>query len=272
MAGSTVMARRSKQVEGTSRRRTVFIGRIILVVAIAAGWQVFVSTSPGFGRSVPTFIAVARAFLKELGEPSLWRAVSQTLTVTASGLGLCLLIGIPMGLVLASHRFLVTSTRFVIDFCRTVPPFAIIPLFLLTMGPTARMSTTLIVAVGIWPILLQTIFGVRTVDPELISTARSFRLPLHRRLLLVVAPASLPYIFTGIRISATLALLLAIGAELIAGVPGLGHEILLSQQASSDRMFALILVAGIIGMVIAFGVIALEKRILVWHFAPRGTA
>lgn len=266
------MAHRLKQAEDTYRRRTVLIGRILLAALIAAGWQVFVSASPGFGQSIPTFLEVVTAFVAELGAPSLWRAVGQTLTVTASGLGLCLVIGIPVGLVLASHRFLVTSTRFVIDFCRTVPPLAVIPLFLLTMGPTARMSTTLIVAVGIWPILLQTIFGVRTVDPELISTARSFRLPLHRRLLLVVAPASLPYIFTGIRISATLALLLAIGAELIAGVPGLGHEILLSQQASSDRMFALIVVAGLLGMAIAFGVIALEKRILVWHFAPRANA
>lgn len=263
------MAQRSQQLEGRARRRTVIIGQILLAVAIAAGWQVFVSASPTLGSSIPTFLDVVIAFVAELGAPLLWLAVGQTLAVTASGLGLCLLIGIPVGLVLASHRFLTSSTRFVIDFCRTVPPLAVIPLFLLTIGPTARMSTTLIVAVGVWPILLQTIFGVRTVDPELISTAKSFRLPLHRRLLLVVAPASLPYIFTGIRISATLALLLAIGAELIAGVPGLGREILLSQQASSDRMFALIVVAGIIGMAIAFGIIALEKRILAWHFAPR---
>ena len=265
------MAHPSNQLENPTRRtrRTVVVGQILLAAVIAAAWQLFVFSSPAFGQSIPTFLDIVTAFLAELGAPPLWLAVGQTLAVTASGLGLCLAIGIPMGLVLASHRFLTSSTRFIIDFCRTVPPLAVIPLFLLTMGPTPRMSITLIVAVGVWPILLQTIFGVRSVDPELISTAKSFRLPLHRRLLLVVAPASLPYIFTGIRIAATLALLLAIGAELIAGVPGLGREILLSQQASSDRMFALIVVAGIIGMATALGIIALEKRLLAWHFSPR---
>ena len=102
------------------------------------------------------------------------------------------------------------------------------------------------------------IHGVRNVDPELLATARSFRLPLWRRLALVVAPASMPYIFTGIRISATLSLLLTIGAELIAGVPGLGKEILLSQSVP-DRMFALIIVAGLLGMLLAFAVMAIEN-------------
>ncbi|MFE5646985.1 ABC transporter permease [Rhodococcus sp. NPDC056516] len=149
-----------------------------------------------------------------------------------------------------------------------MPPLAIIPLFLLIMGPTQRMAVALIVAVSVWPILLQTIHGVRNVDPELLATARSFRLPLWRRLALVVAPASMPYIFTGIRISATLSLLLTIGAELIAGVPGLGKEILLSQSVP-DRMFALIIVAGVLGMLLAFAVMAIENRLLAWHYIPR---
>lgn len=249
--------------------RRVVVGRILLAAAIAALWQIGVTLSPQFGRSIPTFTDVVVALGRELTSAQIWTAIAQTLAVTAAGLALCLLIGIPLGLVLASHPFLTTSTRFLIDFCRTVPPLAIIPLFLLTLGPNPRMSITLIVAVGIWPILLQTIFGVRTVDLELLATARAFRIPLHRRLMFIVAPASLPYIFTGIRISATLALLLAIGAELIAGVPGLGREILLSQQASADRMFALIIVAGVIGMGLAFGIVAIERRLLAWHFVPR---
>jgi len=256
----------------TTVRKRVLLGRVGLLVAIAAAWQVGVSSSPQFGASIPTFLDVARALIAEIGAPSLWVAIAQTATVTATGLVLCLVIGIPVGLLLASHPFLTASSRFVIDFCRTVPPLAVIPLFLLTLGPTPRMSIVLIVSVGVWPVLLQTIFGVRNVDLELLSTAKSFRMPLHRRLMFVVAPASLPYIFTGIRISATLALLLAIGAELIAGVPGLGREILLSQQAASDRMFALIIVAGAVGMVLAFGIIAIERRVLAWHFIPREAA
>ncbi|WP_199181847.1 ABC transporter permease [Cryobacterium sp. N21] len=248
------------------------LGQALVAVCLAALWQIGVAASPQFGASIPTFTDTGAALVRELAVGTLWLPIGQTLLVTASGVVICLVIGIPVGLLLASHPFLTISTRFLIDFCRTVPPLAVIPLFLLFLGPTPQMSIALIVAVGVWPILLQTIFGVRNVDPELLSTARSFRMPLHRRLLFVVAPASMPYIFTGIRISATLSLLLAIGAELIAGVPGLGREILLSQQATSDRMFALIIVAGALGMVLAFSILALEKRLLAWHFVPRASA
>lgn len=246
----------------------MLLGRLLTLFALAAGWQIFGMLSSGDVKAIPTFSAVAGAFIDELGTSALWDAIGRTLSTTAIGLALCLLIGIPAGLILAAHPFLTVSSRFVIDFCRTVPPLAVIPLFLLIMGPTQRMAVALIIAVSIWPILLQTVHGVKNVDPELLSTARSFRLPLWRRLLLVVAPASMPYIFTGIRISATLSLLLAIGAELIAGVPGLGKEILLSQSVP-DRMFALIVVAGLLGMLLAFAVTAIETRLLAWHYVPR---
>ncbi|MGC0366625.1 ABC-type nitrate/sulfonate/bicarbonate transport system permease component [Rhodococcus sp. 27YEA15] len=254
----------------TSRSRTVLVGRLLTLLALAAGWQVFGMLGSDDAKGIPKFTDVATSFVDELGTSSLWGALGQTLTTTAVGLALCLAIGIPAGLILASHPFLTVSSRFVIDFCRTVPPLAVIPLFLLIMGPTPRMAVALIVAVSVWPILLQTIHGVRNVEPELLSTARSFRLPLWRRLLLVVAPASMPYVFTGIRISATLSLLLTIGAELIAGVPGLGKEILLSQSVP-DRMFALIIVAGLLGMLLAFAVTGIEKRMLAWHYVPRRT-
>jgi ABC-type nitrate/sulfonate/bicarbonate transport system permease component len=252
-----------------SRRQKVVLCQVLLACALAGAWQVLGASSRPVGQSIPAFSDVAGSLALEVSSPELWAALGKTLVSTAVGLMLCLVIGIPLGLVLASHHFLTDSTRFIIDFCRTVPPLAIIPLFLLIMGPTQQMAVALIVSVGVWPILLQTIYGVRNVEPELLLTARSFRLPLWRRLLFVVAPASMPYVFTGIRISTTLSLLLTIGAELIAGVPGLGQEILLS-QSTADRMFALIIIAGILGMLLAFGIVAIEKRLLSWHYLPRG--
>nr|WP_227464295.1 ABC transporter permease subunit [Nocardioides lijunqiniae] len=254
-----------------TRRRQVLLGRLLTLLALAAGWQVLGSSPDADVKAVPKLSAVLAALGDELGTSALATALGETLTTTALGLVLCLLVGIPAGLILAAHPALTISSRFVIDFCRTVPPLAVIPLFLLLMGPTQRMAVSLIIAVSVWPILLQTIHGVRNVDPELLSTARSFGLPLWRRLLFVVGPASMPYVFTGIRISATLSLLLTIGAELIAGVPGLGKEILLSQSVP-DRMFALITVAGVLGMALAFAVTAIESRLLAWHHVPRAAA
>ena len=256
----------------SSSSTQVALGRVLLACVLAGSWQLLAVSIPSLSRSIPSFTSVVAALVNELGTATLWVAVWQTFVSTSVGLVLCIVIGIPLGVILASSRFLTSSTRFVIDFCRTVPPLAVIPIFILILGPTQQMAIALIVAVGIWPILLQTIFGVRNVDPELLQTARAFRMPLHRRLLFVVAPASLPYVFTGIRIAATLSLLLAVGIELIAGVPGLGHEILLSQQAAADRMFALIGIAGLLGMGLAFGIVAIERKLLSWHFTPRENA
>lgn len=233
-------------------------------------WELLARANPGLQDSIPTFSATVVALFHVLADPTLWTAAGLTLRSTLVGLGLCVVIGVVVGMLLAAHRYLVTSTRFLIDFCRTVPPLAIVPLFLLLFGPTPRMEVLLVVVVGVWPVLLQTMYGVRGVDPELLQTARSFRVPRWRRAVFVVGPAAMPYVATGIRICATLSLLLAIGAELIAGVPGLGQEILLSQQAgAAPRMFAQILVAGAIGAALSLGITAAEQKLLSWHYQPR---
>lgn len=248
----------------------MWIGRLILLAALAGLWQLIPSVDASAADSVPRFSAVCAAFAHVVSDHSFWLAVGQTLRSTLIGIGLCTGIGTAAGVLISAHRSVESSVRFVIDFCRTVPPLAIVPLFLLVFGPTSRMEVLLVFAVGVWPVLVQTIYGVRNVDPELLRTARSFGLPLWRRLLFVVAPAALPYVAAGIRICATLCLLLAIGTELIAGVPGLGQEILLSQQAGTpDRMFAMILLTGFLGAVVSLGLALAERRALAWHHRPR---
>lgn len=248
----------------------MIVGRILAAVVLFGGWEVLAQVGDSTWVRIPTFSEVCVSLVRLLGDAAVWVAMGQTLRATFIGLGLCVLIGVPVGLLIASHRYVVTSTRFAIDFLRTVPPLAVVPLFLLLLGPTPRMEVLLVFAVGVWPVLLQSLYGVRDVDPELLRTARSFRLPLWRRLTFVVAPAAMPSIATGIRICATLSLLLAIGTELIAGVPGLGQEILLSQGAGvPSRMFAQILIAGALGLALSLVVSAVERRLLAWHFRPR---
>lgn len=254
-------------------RGAVLAGRVIALVAVAGLWELLSRTTATVGDSVPPLSEVCRALVDELGDGALWTGIARTLRATIIGLALCVGVGVTAGVLLSAHRYLVLSTRFVIDFCRTVPPLAIVPLFLLLLGPTARMEVLLVFAVGVWPVLVQTIYGVRNVDPELLRTARSFGIPLWRRLFFVVAPAAMPYIGAGIRVCATLCLLLAIGTELIAGVPGLGQEILLSQQGGdAARMFALTLITGALGSVVSVLLSSAEHRLLAWHHRPRAAA
>lgn len=252
------------------RRRATLIAQVAVVAALAGVWEVIGRARSDLSDSIPTFSATSQALGRVIADQQVWTATGQTLRSTLLGLALCAVVGVGAGLLIASHRFFTASTRFVVDFSRTIPPLAIVPLFLLLFGPTSRMEVLLVFAVGVWPVLLQTVYGVRGVDPEMLKTARSFRIPRWRRALFVIIPAATPYVATGIRICATLSLLLAIGTELIAGVPGLGQEIVLSQQAGdAPRMFAQILVTGALGAIISLLISMGETRLLGWHYRPR---
>jgi ABC-type nitrate/sulfonate/bicarbonate transport system permease component len=257
------------QLRAVDRRVTV--GRLMTLVVLATLWEALTRANPDLRDTIPTLSSTCVALAHVVVDPLLWIALGQTLRSTLVGLVLSVVIGIVLGMLIASRQAFVSSTRFVVDFCRTVPPLAVVPLFLLVFGPTPRMEILLILSVGVWPVLLQTIYGVRGVDAELLQTARSFRLRRWRRAVFVIGPAAMPYVAAGIRIAATLSLLLAIGTELIAGVPGLGQEILLAQQAGdAPRMFAQILVTGAVGAVLSLAIAAVEMRLLAWHYRPRG--
>lgn len=257
-----------------TRRRDQLVtagGRVLVLTALLVAWELYARARPEVGSSFAGAVDVGAALVALLFDGSFWTALGLTLRSTLVGLGLCVVIGLPLGLLVASHTAVATSTRFLIDFLRTIPPLAIVPLLLLLYGPTARMQIILIVAMGVWPIAIQTIHAVRDIDPELLRTARVFRLPPWRRVAFVMAPASLPYLATGVRICATFSLLSAVGAELVAGVPGLGQEILLRQQAGlPDQMLAATLWCGALGAVLAFGLAAAEHRLLGWFHRPRG--
>jgi ABC-type nitrate/sulfonate/bicarbonate transport system permease component len=154
-----------------------------------------------------------------------------------------------------------------------VPSVALIPLAILIYG-TGLQSKVFLVAFGsIWPLLVQTIYGARDLDPVQRETARSFRVRRTDRILRVTLMGAVPYIATGLRIAAATALILAITAELIIGSEGLGRAINIARQGgAADEMYALIMTTGLLGWglnsVFALG----ERRVLHWHPSQRQAA
>ena len=110
-----------------------------------------------------------------------------------------------------------------IEFLRPIPSAALIPLLFLTLGTNLKSEVFLAAFGAFWPLLVQTIYGVRDVDPVALETARSFGLGRLERLYRITLPSAVPYIATGLRISSTVALILAFTAELFMGTPGLGQ-------------------------------------------------
>ena len=191
----------------------------------------------------------------------------------ALGLGIAALIAIPVGIVVGSSRLLYRSLRGVIEFLRPIPSVALIPLAVLIYGSGLESKVFLAAFAATWPLLMQTLYGVQDVDPVATDTARSFGFSRAQRMLRVTLPSAVPYIATGVRISAAVALILAVTAELVIGSPGLGREINIARQGeATDIMYALIIATGLLGWVINAVFARGERRVLHWHPSQRAVA
>jgi ABC-type nitrate/sulfonate/bicarbonate transport system permease component len=213
------------------------------------------------------------ALWDEIGTASFWSAVGNTLQGWALGLGIAALIAIPAGIVIGSSRLVYRAFRGVIEFLRPIPSVALIPLAVLIYGSGLESKVFLAAFAATWPLLMQTLYGVQDVDPVATDTARSFGFSRFQRMLRVTLPSAVPYIATGVRISAAVALILAVTAELVIGSPGLGREINIARQGeATDLMYALIVATGLLGWLINAVFARGERRVLHWHPSQRAVA
>ncbi|MEV1290627.1 ABC transporter permease [Pseudonocardia sp. NPDC049635] len=222
-------------------------------------------------RFLPPASTMFAALGRLLGDGAgLWIPVGQTLLGWALGLGLAVLVALPLGIMIGSVFLLFMASRSVVEFLRPVPSVALIPLAVLVFGAGLESKVFLAAWAATWPILLQTLYGVRDVDPVATETARSFGVSRRERLLRVTLPSALPYVATGVRISSAVALILVVTAELVLGAPGLGQEINVARQSAAvDTMYALIIVTGLIGWGLNAVLARIEARLLAWHPSHR---
>jgi ABC-type nitrate/sulfonate/bicarbonate transport system permease component len=188
----------------------------------------------------------------------------------AVGLALAAAVAIPAGILIGSSRAGYRAMRALIEFLRPIPSVALIPLAVLVYGTGFGTKLFLVFFASFWPILFQAVYGVQDVDPVAEDTARSFGFGRLRRLYLVTLPSAAPYIATGLRISSAVALILAVTAELVVGVPGIGKSISAAQSGGDySLMYGLIMVAGVLGLVLNAAFTQVEARLLRWHPSQR---
>lgn len=214
----------------------------------------------------PTLVAARLADL--LLQPAFQQDMLATLQGWAAGLAIAMLIGIPLGFAFGSSRTLYQMTSAIVDFMRSVPGVALIPLVILVLGQGLEMKATLVAYATVWPILFNTQYGVHDVEPIGLQTARAFALPRHAVLRHVVIPSAAPYVFTGIRVSASIGLIVVVGAELLAGASnGLGAFILTASSSSGkmDDVISGAFVAGTFGVVVNLGLERVERKMFAWR-------
>jgi ABC-type nitrate/sulfonate/bicarbonate transport system permease component len=240
------------------------------VVAVLALFELLTRTEVISSRHFPPPTEMFAALADEVVTGDFWTAVGNTMQGWAIGLAVAAAIAIPVGIVVGSSALLYRAVRAVIEFLRPIPSVALIPLAVLIWGSGLESKVFLAAFASTWPLLMQTLYGVQDVDPVATDTARSFGLSRRQRLVHVTLPSAVPYIATGVRISAAVALILAVTAELVIGAPGLGAEINVARQSDNpDVMYALIAVTGLLGWGVNVLFTRLERRVLHWHPSQR---
>jgi ABC-type nitrate/sulfonate/bicarbonate transport system permease component len=257
-----------------SRLRTLRVGTVLVpIVSVAAAlalWELVSRTNVISQKDVPAMSTSFRALWTMLRTETFWAAFLHTLRGWALGLGIAAALAVPLGIVLGSSGFAARAFRVPIEFLRPIPSAVLIPLLFLTLGTNLKSEVFLATFGAFWPLLVQTMYGVRDVDPLALDTARSFGLGRLERLYRITLPSSVPYIATGVRISSTVSLILAFTAELFMGTPGLGQKVNIAQAYGlTDQLFALAIAVGFLGLAVHLLVAALERRALFWHPSQR---
>jgi ABC-type nitrate/sulfonate/bicarbonate transport system permease component len=221
-------------------------------------------------RSFPPLSHTLQTLADELGTEHFWRNVADTLKGWGYGLAIASGLAIPLGIAIGSSALAYHAVRFVVEFLRPIPSVALIPLAVLVYGTGFESKLFLVVFASFWPVFIQTLYGMRDVDSVQLDTARTYGLGRLARMRWVVLPGALPYIATGLRISSSVALILAVTAELIIGAPGLGAAITLANASGNVRlMYALIIATGILGWLLTLVFTQAERRVLHWHPSQR---
>jgi len=219
----------------------------------------------------PPVARIAGAFGDELSDDTFWTALGDTLTGWALGLAIAVSAGIAVGVLVSVVPYLREATASTIEFLRPIPSVALIPLAVLLYGSELRSVLLLVVYASFWQVLVQVLYGIQDLDPVADETARSYGLGGWARIRYVLWPTALPYVMTGVRLAAAVALILTVTAELVIGAPGLGARIAIAQNSQAvPEMYALIVVTGLLGLVINVGARTVERRALAWHQSVRG--
>jgi NitT/TauT family transport system permease protein len=216
----------------------------------------------------PASVILGRA-VEQLGDEGFRNGVGSTLQAWAGGILIAIAVAVPLGLALGSIRWLGTAARVVVEFMRPIPSVALIPLAIVVFASTTNVKMSLIVYAATWPILINTLYALRDVDPLAKDTLRSFGFGRLSVLWRVTVPSAAPFVTTGVRISASIGLVVVISAELFAGGGGLGTYLSETQSGGgrTDLLLAGALWAGVLGLIINGALVWVERKAFAWHAA-----
>lgn len=258
--------------ESVPRRRRVqavawrLLRPTVVVAAFLALWEVAPRVGLVDKVFLPPFSEVVGAWFTMLGNGQLAEHVSASLSRALAGLAVAIAVSIPLGVAIAWYRPVAEFLNPILELFRNTAALALLPVFILILGIGETSKVALVIYAASFPILLNTISGVRTVDPLLIKSARSLGLSPIRLFQKVILPAAVPTIFTGLRMAAASSILVLIAAEMVGAKAGLGYLITASQlNFQIPNMYAGIVTIALVGVIFNGIVVAIEGRLSGWR-------
>jgi len=192
----------------------------------------------------------------------IWASVKRVIF----GFGLSLLVALPLGFLLGGwFKTVETAVNPLLQVLSQANPFTLLPVFIALMSLGEAPKITIIFWVCLWPILFNTVTGIRNVDPALVKMSRSLGLGKFQTFYKILLPGSLPTVFTGIRMSAVFAFFMLIGAEMLGATTGLGQMIHQAQSVfNMPRMWVGIVVVALLGILTNLLLLAVERYLTGW--------
>jgi NitT/TauT family transport system permease protein len=238
----------------------------LVFTGVVLVWELAGNFHESLRLYIPPISEIIVSLVKILASGEAARHVFTTLARFLTGYLTAALFAVIVGVILGYFPAVYSLLATAIELLRPMPSVAIIPVAILLLGIGDVMIVAVTVYASVWPVLINTIDGVRNMDPVLVQTGRTFGLARWRLLKSVILPAASPYIVTGLRISLAIALILVTTAEMIAGEKGLGFFILDEERSLRNaNMYGGIILISLLGYLLNRMFLLIEGRAMAWR-------
>lgn len=233
------------------------------VALVAWWWFASLGTNSFF---FPPLSRIVEVTIRDLASGVLLNHLRYSLVNMALGLTIAGMIGIVAGLIIGESRVLRESTAPFLNFVRAIPPAAIVPIIIVAMGIGPEPKVFLIAFACVWPILLNTVDGVRGINPQMLEMAQAFRIPFGLRNRRILFMAALPQIMAGMRIALAVSLVLMVISEFVGASAGLGFYIREKKEAfAMAETWGGTMLTGVLGYLMSAVFLRFEQWALHWH-------
>jgi ABC-type nitrate/sulfonate/bicarbonate transport system permease component len=252
--------------------RLAIATEIAVPIAILVAWQLW--TAHAHSPKFPRLSTILVDFRKQWLFAAFGTHVVPSLERIGLGFAIGVLVGVLLGVPLGLSPLLRKIAMPHIEYWRAMPPPALLPISVVLLRSIGNSQKVAFIAFFcLFPVLLNTVDAVRSIDPTLVDTARAFRVPWRERIRKVVLPAALPQIMAGMRNSLALAVIMMVLSEYFAATNGVGYVLLISKNTFQlGPMWAAIVLIGLLGYFLNVLFLLVERRVLAWHRGWRASS